>query len=275
MVVNDAILQLTGYRLPDLVQTVFADQPISTIFSDNRDGIVLSTQLPPVEKGFGFGGGFFGRRRQYARSRQLLADGLLRHVKTDASGHASMAFTMPDDLDDLARDGDRGRERRRAFRYQRRDLHLDAAAVHQPAAPAVRASGDTFGAGVSVTNQTGANGSLALMLKLSGALSFASGDPHSESATEQLTDPTSGSDSRSLPERRRRRPTKSPVRSARRTTRSRSVHGDRRFDHRFGDRNRRDRQAGKHSAGPRQGRLSSSRSPTRSCRSSWSRPTGR
>ena len=29
MVVNDAILQLSGYRLPDLVTTVFADQPIS------------------------------------------------------------------------------------------------------------------------------------------------------------------------------------------------------------------------------------------------------
>ena len=58
MVVNDAILQLSGYRLPDLVATVFADQPISEMLGDSRDGIVLKTQTPPVEKGFGYGGGY-------------------------------------------------------------------------------------------------------------------------------------------------------------------------------------------------------------------------
>ena len=58
MVVNDAILQLSGYRLPDLVQTVFATQPIATIFADNRENVTLKTQTPPSEKGFGYGGGF-------------------------------------------------------------------------------------------------------------------------------------------------------------------------------------------------------------------------
>ena len=43
---------------PRLVTTVFADQPISTMLGDNRENAVLKTQTPPVEKGFGYGGGF-------------------------------------------------------------------------------------------------------------------------------------------------------------------------------------------------------------------------
>jgi uncharacterized protein YfaS (alpha-2-macroglobulin family) len=192
MVVNDAILQLTGYRLPDLVQTVFADQPISTIFSDNRDGIVLSTQLPPVEKGFGFGGGFLGGAGSTRVRANFLPMAYYGTVKTDANGHASMAFTMPDDLTTW---------RVMAIAVGNDDAHFvtnDATFIStlplttNPLLPQFARPADTFGAGVSVTNQTGANGSLALMLKLTGALSFATGDPHSQSATEQLTDPTSG-----------------------------------------------------------------------------------
>ncbi|MDP9025801.1 MAG: MG2 domain-containing protein, partial [Candidatus Eremiobacteraeota bacterium] len=58
MVVNDAILQLTGYRLPDLVKTIYADQPISTRVSDSRPSVVLSPLSSPLGKGFGYGGGF-------------------------------------------------------------------------------------------------------------------------------------------------------------------------------------------------------------------------
>ena len=113
-------------------------------------------------------------------------------VKTDASGHASMAFTMPDDLTTW---------RVMAIAVGNDDAHFvtnDATFIStlplstNPLLPQFARPADTFGAGVSVTNQTGANGSLALMLKLSGALSFSSVNPYSENATEQLTDPTSG-----------------------------------------------------------------------------------
>ena len=32
MVVNDAVLQLSGYRPPDLVKLVYAQQPIDTLW---------------------------------------------------------------------------------------------------------------------------------------------------------------------------------------------------------------------------------------------------
>ncbi len=89
MVVNDAILQLSGYRLPDFVQTVFATQPIATIFADNRENVTLKTQTPPLEKGYGYGGGFLAgaaSTRVRANFQPLAYYGVL---KTDAAGHAS------------------------------------------------------------------------------------------------------------------------------------------------------------------------------------------
>lgn len=43
MVVNEDVLQLTGYRPPDLVETVYTQQPIATSFSDNRFDILLES----------------------------------------------------------------------------------------------------------------------------------------------------------------------------------------------------------------------------------------
>lgn len=57
MVVNEAVLQLSGYRVPDLVLTVYAEQPISTRFADNRPDIVLQALSSPLQKGWGYGGG--------------------------------------------------------------------------------------------------------------------------------------------------------------------------------------------------------------------------
>jgi len=192
MVVNDAILQLTGYRLPDLVQTVYADQPISTIFSDNRDGIVLSTQVPPVEKGFGFGGGYLGGAGSTRVRANFLPMAYYGTARTDGDGHASIAFTMPDDLTTW---------RVMAVAVGGDDAHFvtnDATFIStqplitNPLLPQFARPADTFGAGVSVSNQTGANGALGLVLKLAGALTFASGDPTTQTANEEATTAVAG-----------------------------------------------------------------------------------
>ena len=98
MVVNDAILQLSGYRLPDVVQTVFAQQPIATIFADSRENVTLKTQTPPLEKGFGYGGGFLAGAASTRVRANFLPMAYYGVLPTDASGHASAAFNMPDDL---------------------------------------------------------------------------------------------------------------------------------------------------------------------------------
>ena len=72
-----------------------------------------------------------------------------------------------------------------ALRYQRHDFRFDPAADRQSAAAAVRASGDSFDLGVSIANQTGAGGALGLVLKLTGALAFAQGDPRTQTQTNK------------------------------------------------------------------------------------------
>ncbi|MGA8533938.1 MAG: alpha-2-macroglobulin family protein [Candidatus Tumulicola sp.] len=187
MVVNDAILQLSGYRLPDLVTTVFAEQPISTILSDNREGIVLKTATPPVEKGFGYGGGYLAGAASTRVRQHFLPTAYYGVVKTDASGNAGISFKMPDDLTTW---------RVMAIAVGNDEAHFATAdatfistqpLIGNPLLPQFARTGDTFDAGVSVSNQTQAGGALDLVMKLSGALAFAGGDPRTQTVSEQAT----------------------------------------------------------------------------------------
>ena len=240
MVVNDAILQLSGYRLPDLVTTVFADQPISAILGDNRENAVLKTQTPPLEKGFGYGGGFLAGAAGTRVRSVFLPTAYYAVLKTDASGKASASFTMPDDLTTW---------RVMAVAVGDDDAHFATGdstfiatqpLIVNPLLPQFARTGDSFGAGVAVANQTGAGGALDLVLKLSGALTFTGGDPRSQSASEQGVDgdagvPLSGGrrDARALDVR--------GVGRARRASRrrQRSIHREQCREHRIGDRKRR------------------------------------
>jgi len=187
MVVNDAILQLSGYRLPDLVTTVFAQQPISVMLGDNRENAVLKTQTPPSEKGFGYGGGFLAGAASTRVRKNFLPTAYYGVVKTDASGHASVSFTMPDDLTTW---------RVMAVAVGDDDAHFatnDATFVAtqplivNPLLPQFARPGDTFDAGVSVANQTAAGGALDLVMTLTGSLTFASGDAREQGASEQAS----------------------------------------------------------------------------------------
>ncbi|MBV8148391.1 MAG: Ig-like domain-containing protein, partial [Candidatus Eremiobacteraeota bacterium] len=184
MVVNDAILQLSGYRLPDLVETVFADQPISTIFSDNREGIVLTSPTPPPEKGFGYGGGYLAGAASTRVRQHFLPLAYYGVLHADASGKAAASFTMPDDLTTwrvmaVAIGGDDAH-----FATSDATFLSNQPLITNPLLPQFARPGDRFDAGVSVANQTGAGGALDLMLQLGGALAFATGDPHVQRASE-------------------------------------------------------------------------------------------
>ncbi len=98
-VVDDAILQLSGYRPPDLVQIVFAAQPIATRFGDNRPGITLAQPSDVAQKGWGYGGGFLaGAAGTRVRTVFVPFAYFNGAVDTDANGAASITFTTPDNL---------------------------------------------------------------------------------------------------------------------------------------------------------------------------------
>jgi len=172
MVVNDAVLRLTGYRPPDLVKLVYVDQPISTRYADNRSALLLSTPQRPVEKGWGFGGGLSGEE----------ADPRVRHnfqplayfvgaVRTDANGDASAWFTLPDDLTTwrvmVVSSTTDGR-----FGNGETTFKTTKPLIANPVVPQFARPGDRFDAGVSVTNGTGATGTLRIDAALTDPLRF-------------------------------------------------------------------------------------------------------
>jgi uncharacterized protein YfaS (alpha-2-macroglobulin family) len=173
MVVNEAVLQLTGYRPPDLVKTVYAQQDISTRLADNRPEVVLTAPTSPLEKGWGYGGGLSAG----AGSTEIRQDfrPLAYYngsVVSDAQGKASVTFTLPDDLTTwrvmaVATDGELHFGQGDATFITTKPLATN------PVLPQFVRLGDRFLGGVAVTNTTGATGNLTINGSVSKGLKLA------------------------------------------------------------------------------------------------------
>ena len=173
MVVNEAVLQLSGYRPPDLVQTVYAEQPISTRFADNRPNVVLLPLSSPLDKGWGYGG---GNSSGLASTRTRTNFQPLAYyngaVQTDASGKVRVTFNLPDDLTTwrvmaVATDGDL------RFGNGEETFIATKPLLSNPILPQFARIGDRFDAGLSVTNTTGQAGTLAIQGAVDGSVQFA------------------------------------------------------------------------------------------------------
>ena len=174
-VVNDAILQLSGYRFPDLVKTVYAQQPISTRFADNRADVKLVSPAAPLEKGFGYGGGF-ERGAAGTRVRTEFKPIAFYDAKivTDASGDATVSFRVPDDLTTW-------RVMAMAFSADARFGNGEATfvatkpLVTNAILPQFVRPGDVIRGGLSVTDTTLAKGIASIAATLEGDLVFSPG----------------------------------------------------------------------------------------------------
>ncbi|MGB8700970.1 MAG: MG2 domain-containing protein [Thermosynechococcaceae cyanobacterium] len=162
MAVNEAVLQLSGYRIPNLVDMVYAEQPISTRFADNRADVILAPLASPLDKGWGYGGGFSAG----AASTRIRTDfkPLAYYngsVLTDAEGKAQVTFPLPDDLTTwrvmVAAADDQLR-----FGNGETTFMTSKPLISNPILPQFARPGDRFEAGLSVTNNTGQKGDLAI-----------------------------------------------------------------------------------------------------------------
>ncbi len=183
MVVNEAVLQLTGYRPPDLVKEVYAQQPISTRYADNRTALVLNTIAHPLEKGWGFGGGLSGENADPRVRRKFEALAYFAGaLRTDAKGDATVSFTLPDDVTTwrvmvvgTSIDG----------RFGNGDTTFMTAKplIANPVVPQFARPGDRFDAGIAVTNGMGMNGNLHIDGSLTGPLAFLVNDKPVQTAS--------------------------------------------------------------------------------------------
>ena len=189
-VVNDAILQLSGYRFPDLVASVYADEAISTRFADNYGDVKLASEPQLLDKGFGYGGGAMaGPPGTRVRTKFLPLAYWNAAVHTDANGDATLDVPLPDDLTTwrvmaLALGPDARFGNGEATFVATKPLVTD------PVLPQFARPGDRFGAGVSVTNIAHATGDLAVRAAVSGGATLATGDPHAAATTGPSTPAT-------------------------------------------------------------------------------------
>ncbi len=184
MVVNEAVLQLSGYRPPDLVKTVYAEQSISTRFSDNRGEVVLQPISSPLQKGWGYGGGFSAgaantRIRQNFQALAYYNPGVI----TDSNGKAEVSFKLPDDLTTwrvmaVASSDD--------MRFANADATFIAtkSLMANPILPQFARIGDNFSGGISVTNNTQQTGNLEINTSVNGAVKLANNKGYLQTPAE-------------------------------------------------------------------------------------------
>lgn len=182
MVVNEAVLQLTGYRPPDLVEQVYTEQPIATRFDDNRLDVVLETPASPLAKGWGYGGGFSAggadtRTRTDFRPLAYFNPGIV----TDRNGEATVSFSLPDDLTTwrmmavaIANQAEPAELQNRNWYFGNGEAtvvtHLPLLA--NPLLPQFARPGDRLDLGIAVTNSTGERGQLEIEGIVGDALAF-------------------------------------------------------------------------------------------------------
>jgi len=176
MVVNEAVLQLSGYRPPDLIDTVYAEQSISTRFKDNRPDVVIEQQAIAKPKGWGFGGGLSSAlaNTRVRKDFQALAY-YNATLLTDQNGRATVNFKLPDDLTTwrvmvVATDGN--------LRFGNGDATFTTTKplITNAILPQFARIGDRLSGGLSVTNTTNQGGTLSIKGELSGALKFVEGN---------------------------------------------------------------------------------------------------
>jgi len=194
MVVNEAVLQLSGYRPPDLVKTIYAEQLISTRFADNRPDVILQQQSSPLQKGWGYGG---GNSKGVASTRLRTNFQPLAYyngaVITDANGKATVNFKLPDDLTTWRimvvatatsssspvslKQGENSASENWSFGSGDATFIASKPLLSNPILPQFVRPGDRFEAGLAVTNNTGQKGNLTINGLVSDGLQFTSNNP--------------------------------------------------------------------------------------------------
>ncbi len=186
MVVNDAILQLNGYRPPNLLDEVYRDQPITTRWADNRPNVTIAPLDSSEQKGWGYGGGSSSALANTRTRTDFRAIAYYNgSVLTNAQGQAEVKFTLPDDLTTwrvLAVATDE------ATRFGNAEAEFIATQplLTNPVLPQFARVGDRLEGGVLVTNTTGSKGKIQIQAQVDGAMEFGKGRKQRQTLKEDI-----------------------------------------------------------------------------------------
>ncbi|MCC6645804.1 MAG: Ig-like domain-containing protein [Polyangiaceae bacterium] len=164
--VDEGVLSLVGYRTPDPVATFFAPRPLQVTTIESREdlarvALAAATLGPGLDKGMDGGGGGAARRdfRQTAV--------FLPSLRSDADGHATASFALPESLTSyrvmavVAGADDR-------FGAAEARVVTSKPLMARPALPRVLRAGDSLQASVILTSKGAADGAFDVSLAADG-----------------------------------------------------------------------------------------------------------
>src|SRR5579872_6257759 len=222
VVADESVIQLTGYRLPDLVQSVYGGWPVSAVAGDNRlvtdlvqpKAAKLDQPSPPMTPF-----GVLGRAAtadQYAVPAMTLGKVTVANggaaqgpaapvrlnfqqlayfngdVQTDATGHAQVSFKVPDNLTTwrvlVVAAAQTPSDDPTNFRFGNGDATfiVTKALLANPLLPQFARPGDVFAGGIATNNTTGTVGTLLVNGTLTGDLSFDTNGQASQTVSAQF-----------------------------------------------------------------------------------------
>jgi alpha-2-macroglobulin len=166
MVVDEAVLSLTGYTPPDLVKVVYEQRGLSARINDNRPFVITAEEL--LQKGTGYGGGMMeGITGPRVRKKFMKLAYYDPSLVTDASGKAVFEMKLPDNLTTwrimAVAVGDSN-----LFGYGEEKLVVTQPFILRTVLPRFARIGDEFFSGVAVTNLSESDGLVDVKADLTG-----------------------------------------------------------------------------------------------------------
>ncbi len=159
------VLNLVGYALPDPFEAFYGARPLGVSTSETRARLVEQRSFGQKEEAVGGGGG--DRSELMRRDFRPLAH-WAPALRTDSRGRVRVRFRLPESLTTfrLMAAALAGGNR---FGAGRTDITVTQPLVMQPALPRFVRAGDTFEAGVLLTNLTGSPGQAVVTASATGA----------------------------------------------------------------------------------------------------------
>ncbi len=219
-VVDESIIQLTGYTLPDLVQAVYSGWPTSAVSGDNRLAVdLVQPQAAKLDQSQAPIGLFRGSAapeeasNTYALTARVLGKVSTNSgaavsvpirtnfqqlayfngsVLTDANGHAEVKFNVPDNLTTwrvlVVAEGAPPSDDPTNYRFGSADATFitTKALLANPLLPQFARPGDLFDGGIATNNTTGLVGTMVVNGSLAGNLAFDQNGQSSQTLTTQF-----------------------------------------------------------------------------------------